>query len=838
MPDSVDATETQFSVTAKAAENQSFFLDREHPFVAPDGRALPPRSTGPVPLRGRLTTTKTALDASAVAASIPPTSQQPDTKASTPPRNTGARVLFRDMTNEQIAHSPAPNGNNANLQKREFTPLLRSAMKKSHVDRFAAGSSTPSTKGRVPPPPFSPTYDIDNVSLEEFTSGSMDDITRASVVQAMANDQAALDSSELDNSTPFAGANGAANDKILTLRQQEEAINEIQKENFDLKLKIYFLQNMLKTTTPEEYSTTIQQNASMKAEQVKMRTELAKLQQKLSDSEEKITQITNDLASDLAKEALTKEERGRLDLLRQDNQKKEDELYDARSMIEKLREEMEEYKANLQESDEDGAKDMQVFADQLEDEIERLKEDNNSLSTELDARIMELDRVKGELKHAQNRIAELEDGKEKSGQIDARAEHIEDMTKQIDTLHTQLKQVQKERDKFDADAKQARQDLEILLSAESNVVQSSVEDRHSIAQLRKVNEKLVKELEITRNELREARQESFRNIAVEEEDSFERATTKLRIEDLESKASRMADMEKELERLRRAASSASDSKHQLEEYQRLLDEEAKMKEDAQRRVDKLSKANSILRKQLQEMQVDAHTSTTRFGELAEVHVAHAQMEKLRIESDRRQQELQVEMEKYQTELHNAMEELHKTKRSADIAKNMAKNKISTLTEELRNVRAARDEMEQDLAVAMSSEEASGSELTARHRGELKALALQIRFLKAKCQREQSFREDSAFMKQFFMMRISSFESCNKANLYMLQQMGIYPDLRARERETARGVRRPPPNLKVVATVVRAVVRMKKLQEQKAEQKKLKSVIARCMLTFRATKERA
>ncbi|RPB25465.1 hypothetical protein L211DRAFT_836189 [Terfezia boudieri ATCC MYA-4762] len=91
----------------------------------------------------------------------------------------------------------------------------------------------------------------------------------------------------------------------------------------------------------------------------------------------------------------------------------------------------------------------------------------------------------------------------------------------------------------------------------------------------------------------------------------------------------------------------------------------------------------------------------------------------------------------------------------------------------------------------------------RHLGELRGLARQIRYLKAKVEREKGFRMDLSFVKSFFLMQINLYSSCNEANLQMIEQMGIFPDRTIREKR---------PTLRAVAKAVMAAIRIKKRKQ--------------------------
>ncbi|KAG5439741.1 hypothetical protein PCANB_000023 [Pneumocystis canis] len=66
-------------------------------------------------------------------------------------------------------------------------------------------------------------------------------------------------------------------------------------------------------------------------------------------------------------------------------------------------------------------------------------------------------------------------------------------------------------------------------------------------------------------------------------------------------------------------------------------------------------------------------------------------------------------------------------------------------------------------------------LKSKHKAELRGLSKQIYYLKACVSREEQFRASLSYTKKFFLMKIDSYESCNQANLRLIEKMGIYPD---------------------------------------------------------------
>ncbi|KAI7530674.1 hypothetical protein KC316_g17339, partial [Hortaea werneckii] len=105
----------------------------------------------------------------------------------------------------------------------------------------------------------------------------------------------------------------------------------------------------------------------------------------------------------------------------------------------------------------------------------------------------------------------------------------------------------------------------------------------------------------------------------------------------------------------------------------------------------------------------------------------------------------------------------------------------------------------------------------QHESELKGLAKQIQFLRAKCQREETFRADLVYTKKWFLMQVEMYNKCNKADLRLLEEMGITPDVSFRERK---------PSVKTVGLMVIAGLRMQRMQQAWQGNKKLQEQLVK------------
>lgn len=154
---------------------------------------------------------------------------------------TPQRQVFGSLTNRHAAAGGA-------AARNEFTPLLKSVHRSTLKQKIGGqGFSRPSLAGSSPALPVG-----DSTTFRTQDDEEEEDDT-------ISPGQGLPDSSL--GSTPLAttggggaGADGAGplgGDGLMTLREQEKVIDDIKKENFSLKLKVFFLNERLDKLGPE-----------------------------------------------------------------------------------------------------------------------------------------------------------------------------------------------------------------------------------------------------------------------------------------------------------------------------------------------------------------------------------------------------------------------------------------------------------------------------------------------------------------------------------------------------------------------------------------------------------
>lgn len=122
----------------------------------------------------------------------------------------------------------------------------------------------------------------------------------------------------------------------------------------------------------------------------------------------------------------------------------------------------------------------------------------------------------------------------------------------------------------------------------------------------------------------------------------------------------------------------------------------------------------------------------------------------------------------------------------------------------------------------SDEAAVTAAVTAERRHnyrQMKGLVEQIKYLRCKADRESGYRADLEFMKRFFLIKIQAYQACNRADLAMLEEMGIYPDYEQLSRQQGNRV-----SLKAVGQMVVAAIRFRNRGHGLREQIRMKEEV--------------
>ncbi|KAJ6166483.1 hypothetical protein N7470_001930 [Penicillium chermesinum] len=293
--------------------------------------------------------------------------------------------------------------------KGEFTPLMKSATKNNYLRNASNtrgdGLKTPGYFGehsRINATPGLPPNDMSDIYEEDAT-----------VDQPTPIPQAASSSVQ---STPLPGLRregGILGDgQNMTLKEQERIIDRLDKDNFNLKLKIHYLEEQLEKAGPGYNSAAIKENTELKVLRLTMQRDISRYKKSLLQAErdlEDYRQQLSELQERARRRQTDQEVQQEMDMMREEVSSKEDELRELRDElrrvkdsqsqeVDKLREDVEDLEADIREKDR--------LIETRDEELEELRatRSNNDAGAELQA---ELDRAK-------EQIQELQDSLEKA----------------------------------------------------------------------------------------------------------------------------------------------------------------------------------------------------------------------------------------------------------------------------------------------------------------------------------------------------------------------------------------------------------------------------------------
>ncbi|KAL8846361.1 MAG: hypothetical protein Q9221_008540 [Calogaya cf. arnoldii] len=416
-----------------------------------------------------------------------------------------SRVLFRDRGNLQTA--PV---------RGEFTPLLGSVAKKNlqHNGKRNGAPETPvflknGYKGSNTPvlPTATPG------AYSENTEGSLDAIDEETPVPQMASSSAQV--------TPLAALPKRDGEGVLTdqgnamaLREQENIINRIDKENFGLKLKIYYLEETLRKSGPGLHTAALKENTELKVDRVTMQKELARARRTLDKTEREVEEFRDRLQeshNQMKQKYADKKVLEELKLFREEIAVKDSKIRDLHDELDQTVDkdaEIERLKSDLEEVADDVRGKDRMLEDQ-EGELESLKEKAKRGTDELAEALQRIESGK-------QRIQELEKDQRASAdysvqlrdvrnEVDDAQRHIQELEKELKQAETREKAAQQEAEEAQRAQTKVEEDLEELRDEISN---KSFSTKGLNRQLEEKAQKLQVELDDLRKQGTESAQEA------------------------------------------------------------------------------------------------------------------------------------------------------------------------------------------------------------------------------------------------------------------------------------------------------------------------------------------
>ena len=479
---------------------------------------------------------------------------------STPRGAPAPRAPFTNRRNVQA------NGN-INVGGPEFTPLLKSATRNSarRLPGKENGRTTPNFLERIdeditPLPKLNTSVYSSYTPLPNDATVSSTEVTTPITIRRRGGDKG-----------PLAAGNQ------LSLREQENVVNKIEKENFGLKLKIHFLEEALRKAGPGFSEAALKENTELKVDKATMQRDLQRYKKTLTSAEKELEKYRAQMM-ELQEKATKKFSDGNqlaeLERLRQLVEEREAEIRRLQQLLEHgqgqgqdQNEKLEELQEHIADLEHDiRQKDLTI--DEHEEEIEELREKAAEFEEQL--------------KEAQERIAELEEKEDKAPSSEAlqeARETIEDLQHEIRRLEQQLDDIKDKAEEAITQKERAEANLQELQNEMAN---KSVMTK---GLSRQVEEKVAR----LQSELENSRQECLTIAQQRDAQSAE-------VENLKSTLRQVQQERQSLEQTR--ASMAA----RLERGQAQLDQLSSEKQLLQERHDAMANESASLRREMSGLQ--------------------------------------------------------------------------------------------------------------------------------------------------------------------------------------------------------------------------------------------
>lgn len=339
----------------------------------------------------------------------------------------------------------------------EFTPLLKSAtrngVRKNGKENGAMIPNTPALD-RIDEDDLTP---VPRMDASIYSSSRNQSYLENTLPQI---DSSSVASTPLVMQARRGGDRGPLQDgNQLSLKEQENVIDRIEKENFGLKLKIHFLEDALRKAGPGFSEAALKENTELKVDKVTMQRELHRYKKQVSSAEkdlESYRQQMLELQERSKRKQMDETQRLELEQLRKSLEEREadvdglqrqlDQSQNDEDQLEKLRDSIEDLEADLRE------KDRQIT--ERDDELDDLRE--------------KLDAAEDQVKESRRKAAELEDEEQQGEELEEAKETIEDLELNIRRLEQQVDEMKESVDEAKSQRERAESDLEELQEEMSN----------------------------------------------------------------------------------------------------------------------------------------------------------------------------------------------------------------------------------------------------------------------------------------------------------------------------------------------------------------------------------
>ncbi|CAG7984494.1 unnamed protein product [Penicillium salamii] len=419
-----------------------------------------------------------------------------------------------------LRHLPA-----AGPEKGEFTPLMKSATKNNYLRNM---STTRGADG-----PKTPGYQRDtyrsNAQTPRLPAMDMSDIYEEDRIQEEATPMPHAASSSAQ-STPLPGREGGVlgeGHNNLSLKEQAIALDKLSKDNFNLKLRIHFMEDQLQKLGPETNKEALKENAELKVIKTTMQRDILRYKKNLGlakkEADEYQLQLV-ELQGMRWREQADQTVQREMDLMREELESRDNELREVREELryakesqsevtEKLRDDIEDLEASSREKDR--------IIEEREEELEELRrnsEENGTaseLQQELDRAQEQIQELQDSLDQAQSESRESEmatrQALEDKDRVEEDLRELQDeMSNKSFTTKGLSRQMEERTEKLEQEVQDLRQENHVLrtdLESKTSHVTRLEERQQTLQHGMEDNAHLLRDLDLAKHERDQAQQD-------------------------------------------------------------------------------------------------------------------------------------------------------------------------------------------------------------------------------------------------------------------------------------------------------------------------------------------
>lgn len=487
-----------------------------------------------------------------------------------------------------------PNGDHG---RAEFTPLMKSVTKNNIARRLSSRKN-----GSASTPRFSVSKPGDLSAIDpEHTSSSAGNVADDTPMPHQASSAQSTPLARL----PSRDNGGLVNDgNMMTLREQENIIDKIEKENFGLKMKIHFLEEALSKRGGEFNQAALKENTDLKVNRITMQRELHKFKKNIAQAE-KDAEVYR-LQLEEFKERIRR--------------KQVDESM--RIELQKLRSEVEAKDQKLEKMERESgqaAREEQSEFQKLKDELDDLQAEVREKDRLIDERDDQIDSLKAEVSKDSNEVVEVEE------ELRWTKEEVEDLKQSLDRVKAELQEAKEEREEAADEKRRAEENLDELRDEMANKsfttkgLSRQLEEKANkldddFQDLQERYGALQAELE-SKSDMEKQLRERIRELEKEGASDTRKVHQELELsqQQRETLERKLSNMTKQLETAERDLQEKTDEKELLQSrHDALTKESAELQKD-------LAKSQKVVRELEQSLDEERHQSAKNDNALRTLH---------------------------------------------------------------------------------------------------------------------------------------------------------------------------------------------------------------------------